>query len=76
MENELKFQKDDIIEYCDEHFIVLDVNYSNTGGIVAEWNGEEPGQVITNFKWDVHGVQCKLVKRPNASLNKTNTEEN
>lgn len=69
MEKELQFQKNDIIEYCDEQYIVIEVNYHNDGGTVAEWNGEQASNVaITNFKWSAYGEHCKLVRRPNKTL--------
>jgi hypothetical protein len=58
------FNIGDIIEYCDETYEVLEVNFFNDGGTVAEWYNGKCGDIISNFKWSAYGEDCKLVKRP------------
>lgn len=55
------FKQGDIIDYCDELYEV--VHNNGWSGTVREYFGEgKYGETISNFKWDIYGEKCKLVK--------------
>jgi len=56
-----EFKKGDVIEYCDELYEVIK-NFGWSGTVKEYFTDGSYGDTITNFKWDIYGEKCKLVK--------------
>lgn len=54
----MDFKSTDIIEFCDEKYLVLE-NYGNSGKVQVYPNGI----IIDPFYWNFSGTLCNLVKR-------------
>jgi len=54
----MDFKPTDIIEFCDEEYLVLE-NYGDSGKVQVYPNG----LTIDPFYWNFHGTECELLKR-------------
>ena len=53
---EFNFKINDIIEFCNEEFVVIE-NYGSWGKVKENY---PDGVIITKFYWEYHGERCKL----------------
>ena len=56
---EVEFKKDDIIEFCNDTYIVLK-NYGNSGS-VQEYCNDTLGDIVGQFYWNFQGEKCILI---------------
>ena len=55
------FKYGDIIEFCDEWYLVLN-NYGTTGRVQEYYKGGNVGDIIDPFYWQFGDAKCVLVK--------------
>lgn len=53
---EFNFKQGDIVEFCNEEFIVIE-NYGNSGKVREN---HKDGVIITKFYWEYYGEKCVL----------------
>ena len=63
--SEFDFKENDIIEFCDEQYLVIE-NYGSSGMVKEYYDGCIGDIKIGNFYWNYQGEKCKLVGTYNA----------